>query len=251
MSKRKDEEFCKTKFDEFIKKISKAGSIRWEDVDQKDEPPDYYLYLNDVKYAVEISALIEKIDIGNRILPHFVIISSLRKLVDEVETEARKKRFLKGTYIVKFSQPINNLEKVGNHLFNNLLTHIKATQYKNTSAEYTVFKQGIRKCTIEKLNDLDNKIYKMGPNQAKWGGEIAKEICALLEERLIEKYSLLRGTLDPKILLLYDAYYFAEPKVFKACLNKLSHLDFFHTIFITKGEGPGWILYSENKSWLI
>jgi len=88
--KKKSEEFCKSKFDEFLKAVSKSASIQWEDVAQKDEPPDYYLCLNKAKYAVEITSLVEKKEVGDLKLSSFAITSSLWRIVDEVEKTAKR-----------------------------------------------------------------------------------------------------------------------------------------------------------------
>jgi len=249
--KSKTEEFCKSKFDEFIRAISESTSIRWEGVAQRDEPPDYYLYLNGTKYAVEVTTLMEKIEVGNLELSQTTIIASLWQLVDEVEATARRENFLNGAYVVSFSRPLADFGKIREQLFDDLLAYVKTTQNLSTAPEQVIFKQGIQKCTVQKLHNQKSYIGKAGPSSGgKWEGEIAEEICALLEERVNDKHHKLRKISDPKILLLYDAYHFASLAMYESCQSRLTHLRSFHMIFVAGSNEPGWILHSENLDWL-
>ena len=210
--KSKTEELCRSKFDEFMRAISESSSIRWQGVAQRDEPPDYYLYLNGAKYAVEVTSLMEKSEVGNLELPQIAVVASLWQLVDEVETTARRNDFLNGAYVVSFSGPLADFRKIRGRLFDNLLTYVKATRNLSTAPEQVVFQQGIQACTIQKHHDQKSYIGKVPPSRVKWEAEIAEEICALLEERVNAKHHKLREISDPKILLLYDAYHFAVPQ---------------------------------------
>jgi len=248
--KSKNEEFCKSSFDTFIRVASTPVSIRWEDVAQQSEPPDYYLYVNDTKYAVEVTILMEKLEVGNLKLPEMAVLASLQQLVDEVEAVARKRNHLNGAYIVGFSRPIANFRKIREQLLSDLLAYVQATQNVGNAPEKVVFKQGVQKCTIQKLHDQKSYVGRSGPRGGKWDGEVAAEICALLEERVNDKHRKLRNISEPKILLLYDAYHFADPHVFQLCLNTLGHLRSFHTLFVVESNKPGWILHSEAPNWL-
>lgn len=247
--KSEDEEFCKSKFDEFVRRVSGPSLIQWDDVAQQDEPPDYFLYIDGTKYAVEVTILMEKLEVGNLQLPQVAVVASLWRLVDEVEATARRSGFLKGAYVVTFSRPIANFNEVRKQLFDDLLSYVKATQHVSTAPEKIVFKQGIQKCAIRKFQSQKSYIGKMGPSGGKWEGEAAEEICTLLEDRINDKHHKLRNITYPKILLLYDAYRFAGPEMFKSCLSKFVHLNSFYTVFIVPSNEDGWILHSENSNW--
>jgi len=248
--KSKTEEFCRSKFDEFMRAISESTSIRWQDVAQRDEPPDYYLYLNGTKYAVEVTTLMEKSEVGNLELPQIAIIASLWQLVDEVEATARRDGFLNGAYVVSFSRPLADFSKIRGQLFDDLLAYVKTTRNLSTAPEQVVFKQGTQKCIIQKHHDQKSYIGKVGPGGGKSEGEITEEICTLLEERVNAKHHKLRKISDPKILLLYDAYHFASLAMYESCKSRIAHLRSFHTIFVAGGNGPGWVLHSGSLDWL-
>ena len=248
--KRKDEEFAKLQFDKFLQMASPNTRIRWEEVEQQNEPPDYHLYLNSKKFAVEVTTLMEKVEVGNRKLPHLAILASLWKLVDEVEATAINENYLHGAYVVRFSKPIINFKHIKEQLYQDLLIYVQSTQSKPNEPEHTVFEDGRQKCTIEKLDNQPNYIGKMGPTGGKWEGEIVAEICDLLTERINVKKDKLKNVVFPTILLLHDLYHFAKPQMYKTCLSTFTYLLSFHTIFVTQSNETGFILFSANQEWL-
>lgn len=248
--KSENEEFCRSKFDEFIRENSSIASIRWEDVAQRDEPPDYYLSLDGIKYAVEVTILMDKLKVGNLKLSPLAVIASLWSLVDEVEATAKRNHYLNGAYAVSFSRPIVDFSSIRDQLFDDLLAYVKATQNVSTAPEHFVLEQGAQKCAIQKLHDQKGYIGKVGPSGGKWEVEVAEEICTLLEERVSDKRHKLSKIIEPKVLLLYDAYHFANPEMYRSCLDSLAQLRFFNTIFVVPSNQAGWVLYSENSHWL-
>lgn len=246
--KSKTEEFCKSKFDEFIRAIQSASTC-WQD---GDEPPDYYLYLSGTKYAVEITTLMGKSKVGNLELPEIAIIASLEQLVNNVEESARRDGFLNGAYVVSFLRPLSDFGKIRGQLSDDLLAYVRKTRDLSAAPEQVVFEQGIQKCTIQKLHNRNSNSYigMVGPIGGKWEGEIAEEICLLLEERINDKYHKLRKISDLKILLLYDAYHLASRAMYELCKSRMVCLHSFHAIFVVEVNGPGWILHSENTDWL-
>ncbi len=244
------EEFCKSKFDEFVKTRTGYRAVHWEDVAQEDEPPDYYLYSGDVKYAVEVTTLMEKTEVGGKRLPRITIVASLSQLVDDVETSARQGNFLRGAYVVNFSRPIKNYRSVREHLFRGFLAYIQATRDVDSAPEQVIYKQCGEKCTITKIHDQQTYVGHIGPSGAKWEGEVAEEICNLLAERINSKHNKLGKLAEPKILLLYDAYLFARVDMYQQCLPKIPSLKSFHTVFVVQHNSDGFILASANGDWL-
>ena len=245
------EEFCKLKFDEFVRGRLSYSSICWESVAQEDEPPDYYLYLNGIKYAVEVTVLMEKIEIGGGVrLPRSSIVASLSRLVDDVETSARYDNSLHGAYVVKFSHPITNYKNVRGQLFNNLLAYIKATRDRGSAPEQVVYKRGSQRCTITKMHNRETYVGHIGPSGGKWEGEIIEEICSLVRESVNSKCRKLSKLAEPKILLLYDSYLLADSGMYRQCVSRLSVFETFHTVFVVRYSQNGFILTSVNTDWL-
>lgn len=102
--KRGDEEICKTQFEAFLKRFFTVSQIIWKEVAQQDEPPDYYLLLDDTKFAVEVTTLMEKVPVGTSTsLPCGEIRNILHQFVREVESVAKTRGYLQGNYCVFFS----------------------------------------------------------------------------------------------------------------------------------------------------
>ena len=62
--KSKSEELCKSCFDKYLREQLPDSNVVWEDVEQRYEPPDFYLTIDNAKYAVEVTILILKADVG-------------------------------------------------------------------------------------------------------------------------------------------------------------------------------------------
>jgi hypothetical protein len=237
------EELCKSRFGDFLSKNSISSVQDWR---EGEEPPDFYLSMDGNDYAVEVTNLMEQLNVGRTKLPIIGIIKSLKVCVDEVEKIARDRSILHGTYIVTFSKPIDNFRSVRIPLQTTLLQYIENTQESTDALEQTAFRSGRQTCSIKKLHSQANQIRMHGPTISKWEGEAAEGICALLEDRIEDKRQKLQNISQPKILLLYDLYHFADPIMFSNCVSGFSALTHFDTIFVVQSNADGFILYSQN-----
>lgn len=77
-----DEKFCKSRFDAFLERFSATSSRKWRK-GPKNRPPDYYLFLDAVSYAVEVTILMEEAKHALR--------AWLRKFVSGVEIIAEQR----------------------------------------------------------------------------------------------------------------------------------------------------------------
>jgi len=83
VTKREDEELCRSIFDTILLTLFARDEIIWTPVEQRHEPPDYYVELSGEKYAVEVTSLIEKMRTGTgEKLPYLSTLFPLKKLVD-------------------------------------------------------------------------------------------------------------------------------------------------------------------------
>jgi hypothetical protein len=112
--KSESEEFCKHSFDNYLRKIIPSSNLTWDEVKKEDEPPDFYLSVNGTIYAVEVTILMQKVNVGTKNpLPASHIRDLLERFVtDEVEVVARNSGYLQGAYLVEFSKPITNFADV-------------------------------------------------------------------------------------------------------------------------------------------
>ena len=233
--KSKSEKHCKESLERYVLSISPHSIINWEDVEKKNEPPDYYLVFNGKRFAVEITQIVRKEIVGTKTpLPASIIRDLLHKFVsEEVEAVARDKGILRGSYTVYFTKPIFNFSIVKDKIQLMLLNYISDTQYAIQSDQEVVYKHGREECRVRKSSNLENKVIMGGPTLSMWMGEAPTEFAQLIDERLVEKRWRLRNINDPKILLLHNKYPFViHSGDIKICpLDRLS-TETFHAVFL-------------------
>jgi hypothetical protein len=241
--KRADEEFSKSKFNEFLQQFVATPEITWENGPES-QAPDYYLHLTGLTYAVEVTILVDE--------AQQAFIGWLDGFVTEVEATARDRDLLHGMYAVKFPYWVDRFREIEDEVKRALLDYIGNTRNTTTAPEAVVFKFSNRQfCSIEKLHSGVNRIGWTGGYGGKSELEVSMEICRLLEQRVSNKIRLLQGIRHPKILLLYDLYHWATPEAFYACIPRLSSLlNSFHTVCVVLSNREAFILHSESRDWL-
>jgi hypothetical protein len=249
---RKDEEFCKQKLDEYFRRLLSTVNLTWE---LGKEPPDYYLILNSLRYAVEVTALVAKMEVGDRGLqPRPQIINSLKQAISQVEKFARNQNILDGHYHVHFSRPINNLKRVEEEIKNNLLEYIVQARHLNSAEEQIAFSQKIgfsqQYCKVKKISINSSKITMSGPVDFRGGDKAREEMCQMLRESAEIKMTKLEQVKEPKVLIFYDAYGFASRQDFKDCILRCEIINFFHALFIMKGDNSCFCIYTKNHDWI-
>jgi len=250
--KSESEELCKNSFDMYLRKISPGLSLRWIEVEQKAEPPDYYLSMHGVIYAVEVTILIQKIDVrAKNHLPVGVIRDLLKRFVDdEIEAVARKGGYLQGAYLVAFTKPVTNFANVKSMIQSGLLSFIAATQIAIKAPVRVVYKHNREECRIEKIHGEENKVVMGGPSMASWKSEALTEAKQLLDDRFGEKQSKLRNIREPRILLLHNRYDFLDLEDYETVIPEVPSLHSFHTVFIVESSIESRILHSQEPTWM-
>jgi len=254
MSRSKEEEYCKAQFDDFLKRFFPSCEIEWEDVEN--DPPDYYIFIDKTRYAVEVTSLVEKIQLGGQSPLEIVgVFKHLTDFVRSVESAAKTEGSLHGQYVVSFT-PIGNFADYCCEIKQELLLYIRETK----NLEVVPYKQVFRKvilphvqsCWIGKIGCQRDKVYESLSGLPKSEDDIRTDLVSLLSERLNKKTQLLKKTPEPKILLLLDAYVHSDQKDYKNCINQISAisaLESFHTVFVIEDGEHSFLLYSKNTNW--
>jgi hypothetical protein len=249
--KRKDEEFCKLRFTEYITNIYPVDAVRWEDVPIEEEPPDYYLYLDGTKYAVEVTDMIEQVNVGTtRSIPRNVVIDILAAFVKEVEKEAKKCNWLSGAYTVSFRKPVQNFRAVEIELREQILLYLQSTKELELAPHQELIVGNNQVFSIYKVHSKKDIIYPGLPVFTKWESQSNQESLILLEERLTDKLNKLRNLSSQIILLILDTnWYFPNNKAFVEAIPLLPEIPRFHTVFVVSPNFSDFLLYSENPEW--
>jgi hypothetical protein len=245
-SRRESEEICKRSFDAYLATKLDPGNVSWLG---GDEPPDYYLLVKGVRYAVEVTTVMEMVKVGSSQLEWANIIDSLWSLVLEVEKEAYNEGTLSGTYVVGFSSPITNLAQFRASIRERLLNYVRRTQADDSAPPEVILEQQGQECFVQKSDNKSSQISPAGPVRFGWKLQIQQEACRLLQAVVTNKAYKLSQVMFPKILLLLNKYRLVDSSYYKECVPTLTSLDDFHTVFIVEDEDTGYVLYTSGADW--
>lgn len=227
---RSDEEFAKSQFDVYLQSKLTETSILWQD---GDEPPDYYLHMDKIKYPVEVTRLVEQVETPRGQIPKTGIDASARDIAQQVQKEAIQRGILKGKYFISFPYAYRDFYDSRKKLIIQILDFIDQTQPDIRVDIADIKIEGESYCLIQKTNNLENSV-AVGAFQpsSKFELEAFNEGCQLLEKVINNKAKLLSKLDQPKILLIIDQYNFVEPENYLRCISKISAVSEFHTIFL-------------------
>jgi hypothetical protein len=244
---REDEEHCKEVFNTFLKQYYRDVDIIWTPGDMN-KPPDYFLSLHHDKYVVEITSVIEKTTLDNKIVDHIAIDKSIKKFIEGIRKDAIEKGFLKGAYIVRY-KPITDFGKYKQAISTRIRDYLQRTQHCFFAAEDEIFSKGHNSWYIYKLQS-DRTYLSVTSGDAKWKGEAEDELCNLINIALQKKVNKLKNISLPKILLLNDRFVWINAGEWPKYISKLNYMDYFHTIFLISDKSTNIILHSVTRSWL-
>ena len=234
LMKRGDEEYAKASFDGYLRNNYPNIMIKWEEVDKQNEPPDYFVYLGTHKVAVEVTTLMEAVELGGKKAITFLdAIKWMDEFVKEIENTAIEKSYLHGAYVIRFNRPIKNFGNLKQQIRSEILSYLHKTRSFESAPEKVVYKAPrLQKCTIAKISQNANCIYRAGPTNGKREGESNTQLTEIMNKSIHEKESKLSKVQFPKILLLLDKYLFSE-------FNKLAEIEIpkdFYGVFAVRDK---------------
>ena len=249
---RKDEEFCKEIFNNFLVNNLGLQPSNWR---EGEDPPDYYFTLNGQDYAVEVTTIMMKVISADKPIPQVLFHSALKELGEEIMEESKNQRILKGTYYLYFFGPFDKFSKAKKSIKKAALNYIDKTQNLTTGDWKIIYQSRGRKCEIFKTGTTSDKVSLAGivsPDYGKWEEEYEEEACRLLLEWILIKKQKLKDIKKPKILILLDNYPFSDlsKNIYKKCKLDPDILNFYHSIFIVEPKGVGYFVHSNEKAWV-
>ena len=216
-----------------------------------DDPPDFWLSINDVRYAAEVTSIVKnqgyKAFCGN-------LEQSIRK-------EAERLNFLKGNYIliIKGSPRIIGRK---NEIVIQALHVISSSKTPQIS---NLFEDEFGSIEIKRSQEPGYGIGLLQSVGLKWEGEVREEIGILMKEAISKKEIKLKnkGIKEKIILLFYDAYGFGEIQDDRDAMKDIDGYEWLHSIFWASSftDRPnelfpnepgreGVFLYTKEKSWI-
>ena len=256
-SKRIDEEqLCMNCFTDYLKHQIGCREIKVEH--EPSDPPDFWLEVVGKKFAVEVTSLAKNAG----------YIPRCERLARAIETGAKENGWLCGKYILDIlGKPeilkMNSL--AWREIVEESLSYIHQT-INLSHADKRILKRDSRGVLrIEKLSKNGSIYIAVLGSDAKFEGPLQKELRELIQEAISMKRSILEGFISycPEIiLLLYDAYIYADIIDVRQAFKDIDGIDWFHSIFWVQGlkinarkssgkniYSRGYFLFSKDKNW--
>jgi len=249
LKKRYDEELAKSAFTKFLNMRPEQLRIKWDTVPQKFEPPDYYLFIEENRYAVEVTGITETIELNGKIYGSIGVSNSLRRFANEIEKVANRKGILAGTYVIGLS-PLSDFRVRREELQLKLLEYIEQTQNIRETKLEKIVDCGFEQIDIMKLDNPENIIETVISYTPKWKGESIEELRSMLNHSLKVKTQKLSKISDPIILIILDSFNYLSVQDWKDIIEQLEVSSRFHTICLVSQQDQPSILISKEKSWI-
>ena len=247
--KRKHEEIARSELEGLVEHLFPCTNVEWEEVPQELEPPDWFVTIGEDRYAVEATTVIEPIDTSNATLSAWGISVALSRLIEEIEGEAKEKGILSGAYVI-FLCPVLNLAKTRSQIKQFALDYIRATQDLPSAPEKAFSLADDCTLSIKKLHCESQYVAEVIGYKVKPEWESRTEIVRLLAQTLAEKDIKLRNIAEPVILLILDAYYYAEASDWVEAISSISVPSRFECICRIAPFAQSTIIWAKSSRWM-
>ena len=242
---RPDEDFAQRAFHEHLVGLG-LGSISWT---PGTEPPDRYLTIGDQRFAVEITQIMEVVDLGSHAMPDHGVAQALARFGQDLEKEARKRGILHGSYAI-YLEPIPHFKTRQAELTEKAFEYLSRTSGDESAVAALIgaYENGAT-IHIEKFSSSGEHLHYMtGGAGAKWGGQILHDLSTLIPSALADKTEKLKTLTIPKVVLLIDAYVYGKGAEWQAVVNGIARHP-FHTIARVYDQHRCQILFSQDQRW--
>lgn len=226
---------------------------------ERQDPPDFTLTIDGEAFPAEVTSIVSHQEYHARCNDY------LRELMNRLATSG----ILSGKYAIIVSrQP--HVPKLasndGRRILDTAIAYISATRDRDFADETELAKHDMGKMSIRKVSPNGSFVGLVWSPSALWEGEIRSELTSLIQQAVNRKRHKLRHAgIGPgaALLLLYDAFGYAEPEDAQIALRQVIGYEWFHSIYwsasftdrrnATYPDEPGrdgLFLYSRNSNWI-
>ena len=243
---RRDEEFARIAFSRHLALCLSPEAATWL---PGSNPPDYELQIGGVVFAVEVTRVCEQVPLRGRLVPAEGIEASLSRFVDDLRDAVLAEGPIPGSYVLSLDGGEITREQV-DRAKSLALKYVGETALSETAAEESLLRSGEAEWTIEKMGATEPLIEEItcASLDGISGDDIRVGFPKLVAEAVATKRHKLRNVSEPKVLLLVDAYHYAEAPDWANALPPEA-ASFFHTAARVHGEYECQMLITAASEW--
>ena len=222
------------------------------------DPPDFKVTIDGEPFPAEVTSIVS----------HQQYHAQCKEFAEAIYDHADSLGILSGTYVFSVSRLPNipkPTSKGGRQLLTAAIAYVDATRQQACSPEVQLAQDGSGMIRIEKVAAEGSIVGILRSPPAMWEGEIQTQLAKIIQRAVDDKMRKLQDAgIGPRraLLLLYDAFGYADTQDAIAALRQVNGYDWFHSIFWAASfsdrknaaypEEPGrdgFFLFSSNPSW--
>jgi hypothetical protein len=204
---RYDEELCKEAVSKLIKE--NGGSPHWE---EGPDPPDYFVEIDNVKYAVEVTSIHGFTELENKRYTWTQLSNELLDFGQEICDQIELKVTVKGSYFLSLP-PLPSLKDQKSKILKCALNFFNLNSLNTgVTSKNTIFKIKNKEVEIWKVKDTGSAITPMSLPGGALITRREEQLSGLLKVAIESKIQKLKGFNYPKILVILDRYGFERSK---------------------------------------
>jgi hypothetical protein len=248
MATRKEEDYCKTAFDDYLRHRLGVLDGVWEaEPNGETTAPDFCLRHGGRTYAVEVTTLMTQFQqaAGGRISDQG-IWKMTGDLAERAEQEATARGLLRGVYVLTVDGPYDTFPQAKREIQEHLLRFIAETRETDQmEMGLTPFQTSSgQRYFLQKTGTHENLVeITMCGDGGEWDWRVVDELYFLVEDAITSKARKLQGVQVPWVLLLLDRHHGATPKEYVKVRDRLAGdegkglpLSRFHSVYIIHGQ---------------
>lgn len=223
-----------------------------------DDPPDFTVIVNGVSYPAEVTSIVTLQQYHEH----------CKEFVNVLKNKATSLDILHGKYsflVFRLPNIPRPKSRGGFRLLDAAVTYIEETRDIDSNSDVVLVHEASGKIGIAKSTSIGSTVGLIWTPPAMWEGEIRNQLSMLIQNAIDNKKRKLQKKgieAQSALLLLYDAYGYAELDDAIASMRHVNGYEWFHSIFwaasfanrenIEFPQEPGregYFLFSRNQNW--
>ena len=194
---------------------------------EEHDPPDFTLTVDGEVFPAEVTSIVSRQQ----------YVAQCKAFARAIRDHADSLKILSGTYaftVARFPLIPKPTSKDGRKLIDAAVAYVGTTQNQETAPDTQLAKDGPEKISIKKLSANGSTVALCWIPPAMWEGDIQNQLATLIQQAVDEKRRKLQTVgigSGEALLLLYDAFAYAEPQDAVIAMQKVHGYSWFHSVF--------------------